>query len=769
MASLIQGFDYDIFISYRQKDNKGDKWVSEFVEALRDELESTFKEEISVYFDENPHDGLLETHDVDASIKDKLKCLIFIPVLSRTYCDPNAFGWEHEFKEFVKNASQDQFGLKIKLPSGNVANRVLPIRIHDLDKTDIALCESVTGGVLRGVEFIYKSPGVNRPLRPKEDKSQENLSNTIYRDQINKVALAIKEIIQGLKTGPGIPVKRKDKENEPIREIINKEKKISVEKTAKPINRKLFSGIIVLAILIVAALIAYQKFFKREMAGDLRSSDGRISVAVMPFQNMTNDIKLNNWQNGIQNELINNFTNSEALKVESAERINESLQNQRSSEYTSVAGKIAEKLGAAVFISGSINQSGSMIRINAQITNSRSGNIIQSFKGEGLFENGKMFPILDPLAAEIKNFLIIAGLKEEVYLDPERLGSSNNPNAYANFTYGMKAFNNRDYPEAIKMLSEAVSLDSTLYILKLYIGFGYYNQGMYDEAKKWCLKAYQKKDLMNIQQQTYTNFVHSVFFETPLEGIKYLKQLQGMDDQWPNLNFEIGCSYAELFQYDKAIPEFEKALGIFKKKGLKPFWPPYYTWLGKAYYETGQYKKGKKLYKNAEQDCPDDPGIIQGEIILALSGKNLIQADQFAEKYRSLSKENGTTEADILTNLGLVYSQTPILDIALEYYRQALRLEPGNPSRMNSLAYFLIEKNWDINEGMDLIEKALALHPDDYNYLHTKGWGLYKQGAYKEALEILQKSWDLRRQNAIYNHEAFLHLESAKKAVTGQK
>ncbi len=38
MASLIPGFEYDIIISHRQKDNKGDKWVSEFVDALRDEL-----------------------------------------------------------------------------------------------------------------------------------------------------------------------------------------------------------------------------------------------------------------------------------------------------------------------------------------------------------------------------------------------------------------------------------------------------------------------------------------------------------------------------------------------------------------------------------------------------------------------------------------------------------------------------------------------------------------------------------------------------------
>ena len=100
MASLIPGYEYDIFISYRQKDNKDDGWVTEFVDTER-ELESTFKEEISVYFDINPHDGLLETHDVDASSEKKLRCLVFIPVISRTYCDPNSFAWEHEFRAFI--------------------------------------------------------------------------------------------------------------------------------------------------------------------------------------------------------------------------------------------------------------------------------------------------------------------------------------------------------------------------------------------------------------------------------------------------------------------------------------------------------------------------------------------------------------------------------------------------------------------------------------------------------------------------------------------
>jgi hypothetical protein len=41
MASLIPGYEYDIFISYRQKDNKNDGWVTEFVGNLRKEVEKS--------------------------------------------------------------------------------------------------------------------------------------------------------------------------------------------------------------------------------------------------------------------------------------------------------------------------------------------------------------------------------------------------------------------------------------------------------------------------------------------------------------------------------------------------------------------------------------------------------------------------------------------------------------------------------------------------------------------------------------------------------
>jgi len=342
MASIIEGYNYDIFISYRQKDNKYDGWVTEFVDNLKKELEATFKEEISVYFDVNPHDGLLETHDVDASIKDKLKCLIFIPIISRTYCDPKSFAWEHEFKAFVEQASNDQFGLKIKLPNGNFANRVLPIRINDLENTDIKLCESVLGGVVRGIEFIYKSAGVNRPLTP-SDYPEKNQHKTFYRDQINKVANAIKENISGLK---GEPL---EFESEPKKVI-----KITLpeDKTRNKTKKVLIYSLSLLVILAVVFVTIKTNFLNKEIEK---------SIAVLPFRNDSPEDSTQYFMDGVMEELLTNLQSIKDLRVISRKSV-EKYRNQ-----TKSIPEIAKELGVNYIVEGSGQKSGNSLRMRIQL------------------------------------------------------------------------------------------------------------------------------------------------------------------------------------------------------------------------------------------------------------------------------------------------------------------------------------------------------------------------------------------------------------------
>jgi len=343
MASLIPGYEYDIFISYRQKDNKGDRWVSEFVDALKTELESTFKEEISVYFDINPHDGLLETHDVDASLKDKLKCLVFIPIVSRTYCDPKSFAWEHEFKAFVEEASKDQFGLKVKLPNGNVASRVLPIQIHDLDVDDKKLIEIELGGFLRGIEFIYKEPGVNRPLMVSEGHPDNNLNKTFYRNQINKVSNAVKEITTAIR-----------KHNHQVGEV---PKEVAREKSEQP--KKLKPKVIIASFFVLALLVLGYFFIPKIF----RSSKlVEKSIAVLPFRNESPNDSTTYFIDGVMEEILTNLQTIKDIRV-----ISRTSVEQFRGPAKPTTPEIAKKLGVNYIVEGSGQKYGNKFRLRVTL------------------------------------------------------------------------------------------------------------------------------------------------------------------------------------------------------------------------------------------------------------------------------------------------------------------------------------------------------------------------------------------------------------------
>jgi tetratricopeptide (TPR) repeat protein len=771
MASIIEGYNYDIFISYRQKDNKGDRWVSEFVEALKTELESTFKEEISVYFDINPHDGLMETHDVDESLKEKLKCLILIPIISRTYCDPKSFAWEHEFKVFVEQASKDQFGLKVKLPNQNVASRVLPIRIHDLDMADIKLCESVLGGVLRGIEFIYKESGIDKPLTV-DDVEKKNLNNTKYRIQIIKVTHAIREIILGMKNEPVQVVKENDQLKKSLAEAREDEIGLDLKKPAKP-GKRILIPTLTLVTLIIFGILAYPKIFNRDTLERLRSSGGKISIAVMPFRNMTGDTTIKSWQEMFQFSLSSSLSGSEKLIIRQIESIDYLIKEKGFTDYASftpiAARSISKKLNADVFIHGGILKAGSSIQLDAQLIDSRTGVILKSFP---LKINEAPIKVIDSLAMRIREFLVLSDLTKTNLPDQQlSLVSTFSSEAYRNYFYGKNAFAIHDWKSAIEYLQEAVNDDADFTFAIMLLSWAYLNQGNYELAKAYHLLAFEKKDIVPVNLRTKLLFQHAEYFEGPTEEIKYLKQLQDYDDQDPFNYSDLGAVYNKMGKYNDAIREYNEALAIYKKWDSKPFWINQYTGLALAYHKTGQYKKEEKLYKKASKDFPDNPLLIQRQTILALTrGKNN-DADEYIEKYKSLNlnKETSAFEVEIATNLAGIYSEANILDKAEEYYLYAFSLEPKNSWRMNTLAYFLIDKERDVNKGLELADTLLKLYPDNYAYLHTKGWALYKQGKYQEAMDILQKSWDLRREKAIYSHAAYLHLEAAKKAVASQK
>jgi TolB-like protein/Tfp pilus assembly protein PilF len=606
MASLIPGYEYDIFISYRQKDNKGDRWVSEFVEALKTELESTFKEEINVYFDINPQDGLLETHDVDESLKDKLKCLIFIPIISRTYCDPKSFAWEHEFKAFVEQASQDQFGLKVKLPNGNVASRILPIQIHDLTAEDKALFEKELGGVLRAIEFIYKEPGVNKPLTS-EDDEKKNLNNTKYRIQINKVANAIDEIVRSLKSIQTAPLKDKTRQSNPFDEFKKEnERKELINKVI--FNQKSKKWMIVLLsafLCVVGAYAIYQIIYRSKQTQDLTKLEK--SIAVLPFVNDSPDEENAYFINGIMDEILNNLQKIKDFRVLSRT----STEQFRGSAKLTIP-KIAKELDVNYIVEGSGQKYGNTFRLRVQLiaANNEKHLWAESYEQE-IRDTKDIFKIQSQVAQAIASELKATITPEEKQLIEKT--STTNLTAYDFYQRGGEELrkygnlNRQSLKRAEEMYNKALEYDSTF--ARAYIGLAdvyytkhfyesYYSENFLDSVLVLADLALSYDD--HLADAYYTRAKYYLQIGKTEQAIKaYDKALKYNPNYWEVYNNK--GHYVYFMDYNnmdfvKGLEYLHKAVSINHGKEL----PDLLRGLGLAYgWEAGFLQKGNYYFQEA--------------------------------------------------------------------------------------------------------------------------------------------------------------------------
>jgi tetratricopeptide (TPR) repeat protein len=80
-----------------------------------------------------------------------------------------------------------------------------------------------------------------------------------------------------------------------------------------------------------------------------------------------------------------------------------------------------------------------------------------------------------------------------------------------------------------------------------------------------------------------------------------------------------------------------------------------------------------------------------------------------------------------------------------------LELAPGEPLVLNYLGYSWIDQGLNLKEGMNLIEKAVALKPDDGYIVDSLGWAHFKLGNYREAVRYLERSVELRPDDPILN------------------
>ena len=100
---------------------------------------------------------------------------------------------------------------------------------------------------------------------------------------------------------------------------------------------------------------------------------------------------------------------------------------------------------------------------------------------------------------------------------------------------------------------------------------------------------------------------------------------------------------------------------------------------------------------------------------------------------------------------GIAYERLKEWDKAEPNFRKALELYPDQPQVLNYLGYSWVDMGMNLEEGLDLIKKAVELRPNDGYIVDSLGWAHYRMGRYEEAVTELERAVSLKPDDPVLN------------------
>lgn len=92
---------------------------------------------------------------------------------------------------------------------------------------------------------------------------------------------------------------------------------------------------------------------------------------------------------------------------------------------------------------------------------------------------------------------------------------------------------------------------------------------------------------------------------------------------------------------------------------------------------------------------------------------------------------------------GATFERLGRYDEATKDLQTSLGYQPNNPNVLNYLGYMWAEQGINLPEAVKLLQKAIALAPEDGAIVDSLGWAYFKSGEQEKALTYLEKAGDM--------------------------
>ncbi len=458
-------------------------------------------------------------------------------------------------------------------------------------------------------------------------------------------------------------------------------------------KQRLRSGLAVAAVLVLAAGVLLMHF--KSGAPQIRAAASPKSIAVLPFDNLSQDPENAYFSEGIHDEILTRLAKIAELKVisrTSTERFKSSPDD---------LPRIAQQLGVANILEGRVQKPSDQVRVNVQL--------IHAASGADLWAETYDRKLTDVFAVESDIAKAIAGnLQAKLTGSAEHVLASRpteDPKAHQLYLKGRYFWNKRN-PEnlkkAIDYFEQAIAQDPA-YALA-YSGladahavFPYYaSTPPKDDARKALAAARKAVQLDDSLSEAHTSLANALVLN---------------------------------MQYAAALPEFQRAIE------LNPNYATAHHWYGEALQGEGHFNQGVAELMRA-QDL--DPLSL---VVNCVLGSTLSVAGRDDEAIAQLRKTIEMDPTFDLTHwfLGQAYEDKGQIAEAIAQYEKATQLNP-DPAALASLAraYALAGRKKEARKILDDLTTA-----SQHRYVSAYALAVIhlSLGEKDEALRLLEESY----------------------------
>jgi tetratricopeptide (TPR) repeat protein len=249
--------------------------------------------------------------------------------------------------------------------------------------------------------------------------------------------------------------------------------------------------------------------------------------------------------------------------------------------------------------------------------------------------------------------------------------------------------------------------------------------GEYETSLKYLKEAYDKtlnEDILLKIVTIQINYLQKV--EDAIQILENHRQKEGCSEK---ICLQLIAIYSQQHQLSKVIPIYKELHTVTKKE-------IYSEKIIESYLMEKNLPAAIKFLKQN----PENPELLYS---LYMEQKSYDKANKLAKlliKKTNESKWYAESAISFYESLSNKNDKEQLKQVVADF-EQAFNLGEKNPVYLNYYGYTLIDKNLDIEKGLNIIEKALAEEPGNSYFLDSLAWGYYKLNNCEKAYPAMKQ------------------------------